>query len=309
MAAMKRIIYLFSIVSILSGLTGCSDNDFEKPHYSTEASTKFAQSIINGTENYFGHIKSDEVKTLSQGVTLLDMSYVNYYGYAVRMMVYKVVLGGNISLEVTIPDDNSMTKLQPLSEQVAAMDLRPTTSVLGAVNGDAVNAAKIEPQGIVYRDGNAIKGSFNDTTGGFFAILNDGSAGIYDQSNYSTVKSSIKSAIGTRTRILSRGYSLAQTDTSAAARTAVGVSADGGTVYLVVVDGVYFFYSNGIKIEDLASVMIACGASDAALLDAGNNTTLIYRNELSDNLFEVYNTPSNNNIEQSIINGLAIVEK
>lgn len=301
---------LYNLISLLVAVAAISCNPAEIPEspYSLETSTKFAKTIVENTPGHFGHIKSDEEFNITQGVTLLNMEYVNASGYAVRMMIYKVMLGGSATLAVTTPDDlNSFGTLQTISEQAAAMDKRDADYVLGAINGDSYSAATGQPNGIVYRDGVGVKTTFANDKCGFFAMLKDGSAGIFTQEDYSSVKNSIVEALGTNAQILSEGYTMPQSDTSAAARTAVGVSADGTTVYLVVVDGVYFFYSNGITTNDLAAVMKACGASDAALLDAGESTTLVRRN-LQDE-FEVFNTPFNNGLEKPVANGLAIVER
>lgn len=301
---------LYNVILPLVAATTISCNPAEIPEspYSLETSTKFAKTIVENTPGYFGHIKSDEEYNISQGVTLLNMEYVNANGYAVRMMVYKVMLGGTATLAVTTPDDlNSIGTLQTISEQAAALDKRDADYVLGAINGDSFSASTGQPNGIVYRDGVGVKTTFSNAKGGFFAMLKDGSAGIFTQEDFSSMKNSIVEALGTTNQILLDGYALPQTDTSAAARTAVGVSEDGTCVYLVVVDGVYFFYSNGITTNDLAAVMKACGANNAALLDAGDSTTLVRRN-LQDE-FEVFNSPFNNGLEKPVANGLAIVER
>ena len=57
-------------------------------------------------------------------------------------------------------------------------------------------------------------------------------------------------------------------------RTAIGVSQDGKTVYLMVVDGRNFYYSNGADLYDLMNLMSACGAGDALNLDGGGSSTL-----------------------------------
>ena len=57
-------------------------------------------------------------------------------------------------------------------------------------------------------------------------------------------------------------------------RTAIGVSQDGKEVYLMVVDGRNFYYSNGADLYDLTNLMSACGACDALNLDGGGSSTL-----------------------------------
>lgn len=297
------------ILAIAATLAACSKTDsFNDPTpYSLATSSKLAGKIVSGAPDCFGHIKSDKVTNLAQGVELLDLAYLNKTGYAMRLYMYKVVLGG-ADIKVVMPENGgNLGKIQPLSEQTAAMNA--TDMVLGSVNGDSYSASNLYPAGIVYRDGNALKTSFTDAKGGFFATLKDGSAIVAESSSYSTYRLSIMNAIGTKSRILDGGYPSPQSDAKAAARSFVGVSEDGMTVFLGVVDGVYFYYSNGITVSDLASILKAAGAHNAALLDSGACTTLVARDDFGEKLFYVKNTPSNNGIEESVVNGLAIIQK
>lgn len=59
------------------------------------------------------------------------------------------------------------------------------------------------------------------------------------------------------------------------ARTAVGASADGTKLYLVVVEGSY--YSKGMTQEELADFMISIGAANAVNLDGGGSSTISAR--------------------------------
>lgn len=292
---------------LLAGCTlllACNKGDlFEKSQYSLETSTRMARDLVAGAPDYFGHIKSDKVTNLSQGVSLLDLSYLNKNGYAMQLYLYKVVLG-TATLAVALPPEGEKTA--PVSVQAEA--LNGGTLVLGAVNGDAFSAKDKSPLGIVYRDGTGIKTTFSDDKAGFFATLKDGTAVIGDQDDYGTYRRSLQNAIGTRGRILEGGYPVPDTQNKAEARTFVAVSADGMTVWTGVVDGVYFYYSNGITLTDLATVLLAAGASDAALLDGGNVTTLVRRDDLGEQLFPVVNSPSDNGKAYDTANALAIIE-
>jgi exopolysaccharide biosynthesis protein len=59
-------------------------------------------------------------------------------------------------------------------------------------------------------------------------------------------------------------------------RTALGVSADGRTLYLLVVDGRQPGHSVGMTLPELADAMIALGADDALNLDGGGSTAMVY---------------------------------
>jgi exopolysaccharide biosynthesis protein len=108
--------------------------------------------------------------------------------------------------------------------------------------------------------------------------------------------------------LLQNGYVLGQTDNSTLARAAVGISEDGNEVYLLVVDGGDFFYSNGIGCNDLALLMKGCGAHDALAISSGNNVTAVWRNMRSENLFDLLNKPANKGVEAPIAGGILIVQ-
>ena len=92
------------------------------------------------------------------------------------------------------------------------------------------------------------------------------------------------------------------------AKAAVGVDKDGMTIYLAVVDGGNYFYSNGITNSDMAQLMKGCGAANAMILNTGNNVSAFTRDEDSIDLFTVINKPSNDGLEAAIGNGLMILQ-
>ena len=62
-------------------------------------------------------------------------------------------------------------------------------------------------------------------------------------------------------------------------RTAVGVSVDGNTVWLVAVDGRQPRYSEGMTLAELAAVFVDLHADAALNLDGGGSTTLVMESE------------------------------
>lgn len=286
----------------LTAISCRTGDKFEQVPYSLKTSTKMAGEIVRGTPGYFGHIKHDKVSNLAQGVSLLDLSCLNMNGYSVQIYLYKIVLG-SATLGVAVPSGDKKADLP----SVMAAGLNNEVTVLGAVNGDA-QAADKSALGIVYRNGTSVKSTFSDEKGGFFAILKDGTAVIANQADYATYRTSLYNAIGTRDQILTDGYPVTEEKPLEAARTFVAVSQDGMTVWMGVVDGVYFYSSNGISRSDLAALLKAAGAWNAALLNAGDVTTLIKRDDLGEKLFPVLNSPSNNGIEKESVNALAIIE-
>lgn len=81
-------------------------------------------------------------------------------------------------------------------------------------------------------------------------------------------------------------------------RTAVGISRDSATVYLVVVDGRQEA-SVGMTLEELATAMIALGAFEALNLDGGGSTALVVRDS-------IVNVPSDPNGERPVGNAIVV---
>jgi exopolysaccharide biosynthesis protein len=85
-------------------------------------------------------------------------------------------------------------------------------------------------------------------------------------------------------------------------RTAAGVSRDGRTLWLVVVDGRQPGWSVGMTLPELAELMIGLGAYDAVNLDGGGSSTLIYRSGPAAETF--VNRPSDKSGFRPVANAL-----
>lgn len=282
---MKKHIFTSVVLGILAfAAVSCNSDEFEKPdYYQQVASTKLGQQIVDGATDYIAHVKKDVQTKVAQGVTRLDMSYINQNGHAMQLFLYKVSLGP-VSLIASTANTTEKTDL--LTNMCIEVENQGKYTVLGAVNG-----------------GNALgKGDV------FFATLKDGSAVCLPTSEYASVSANVTMGYSGTAHLLQNGYVLGQTDNSTLARTAIGVSEDGNEVYLLVVDGGDFFYSNGIGCNDLALLMKGCGAHNALALASGNNVTAVWRNMRSANLFDLLNKPANKGVEAAIAGGILIVQ-
>lgn len=74
-------------------------------------------------------------------------------------------------------------------------------------------------------------------------------------------------------------------------RTAVGLSADGNTLFLVAVDGRQEGHSQGATLAELGTLLKALGAHDAVNLDGGGSTAMVVKDS-STGVFSVVNRPS-----------------
>lgn len=279
--------YIFKLIlpiTLAFVVISCNSDEFEEPdYYQQVASTKLGQQIVDGSSNYIAHVKNDVQTKVTQGLTRLEMGYLNQNGHAMQMFMYKVSLGP-VSLVASSPDKDEKTGL--LTDMVSAIENQGKYTVLGAVSG-----------------GNALgKGDV------FFATLNDDTAVCLPASEYESVRSKIKMGYSGTAHLIKDGYVLSQNDNATLARSAVGVSENGNDIFLVVVDGGDFFYSNGIKCSDLALLMKGCGVSDAIALGSGNSVTAVWRNIRSEALFDLLNKPANKGVQAGVAGGIVIVQ-
>ncbi len=282
---MKKHILTSAILGILAfAAVSCNSDEFAKPEYYQQvATTKLGQQIIDGCSGYIAHVKKDVQTKVTQGVTRLDMGYLNQNGHAMQLYLYKVTLGP-VSLIASAPKDGEKTAL--LSTMCTDVENQGKYTVHGAITG-----------------GNALgKGDV------FFAILNDDSAICLPTDEYEALSSKVKMGYSGTAQLLQNGYVLGQTDNATSARAAVGVSENGNEVYLLVVDGGDFFYSNGIGCNDLALLMKGCGAYNALALNSGNPVTAIWRNMRSADIFDLLNKPANKGVEAEVAGGILIVQ-
>ena len=95
--------------------------------------------------------------------------------------------------------------------------------------------------------------------------------------------------VGGSDQVLTAGKITAGED-ARAPRTSAGVTADGKTLILLVVDGRRDDWSAGFTLKELAAEMKAQGCQDAINLDGGGSSTMVRK--LPNGRFKVINTPS-----------------
>lgn len=291
----------------------------EYAKFDTTAETAWGQSIVNGSNGYVAHVKSDKTYTLANGVDVLEMAFLADDGLAMQMFLFKIALSDRITLRTTLANDKDAVGTgQTIMKQLEAMQ-KNGKKVLGGTNADFFNTTTYIPYGVCYRDGVAVKTSFSREDCNVFAVLEDNSAHCLTTEEYPLYKANTKNPIreavcGRSTLLLKNGEQLDQSSNTMPVatmepRTAIGVSQDGKEVYLMVVDGRNFYYSNGADLLDLMNLMSACGASDALNLDGGGSSTFIAKDIESGEL-KLLNWPTDNGgVMRKVATGLAIVEQ
>ncbi|MCE9578708.1 MAG: phosphodiester glycosidase family protein [Deltaproteobacteria bacterium] len=181
-----------------------------------------------------------------------------------------------------------------------------------AVNGDYFAVAGFAPAGLAMGNAIAWPGSSDDATSGFvrFARIGEATTAAISPPAEVIAPADLDPAtqvvIGGRPMLLVGGQPPASFDCADAEaapctrgpRTAVALSADGHTLWLVVVDG-WQAGSIGVTAAELASFCQgALGASDALLLDGGSASTMVVGGALA-------STPSDG-VERAVANHLGV---
>ena len=303
----KYIFLLITLISITSTL-GCSTNEYVT-EYVLEPKTAVGEKLVNGTD-LFGHIFSDTTYTVTNGVEATEIQYLSQKGLAMKVFVMEVDLSNsNVSMAASMPNNQNSFAMQRMTVQAENADTEENR-VWAGINADFYNMTTGVPQGIVYRNGTAVKTTFQDAVCTYFAITDDGKAIVAGQDRYPELKDRIKEAVGGRVWLVQDGGVVKQTNSAVEPRTTIGVSEDGTGVYIFVVDGRNFHYSNGMSYDELGQCLKALGAYNAINLDGGGSSTFFIRNTpaFDDDRFEIRNWPSDNGgKERAVANGLLIL--
>lgn len=244
---------------------------------------------------------------LAPGVKEKHYSFEGKDGKKVESFVVDVdVQNPSVAIEAGTPNDGTAFGLQPVRQQASAAN-GENHKIVAAVNADFYNMATGEPEGVVYKDGHALKAQYASFEK-FFGLKKSGEAVIGDAATYEGMKDQLQEALGGNAILVKNGQidQTPQTGADKEPRTAVGIKAD-GDVFFAVIDGRQDPYSDGISMPDLAQLMINLGAVQALNLDGGGSSTFTTRELGSDNL-EVDNQPSDR-AERSVANSWLIVSK
>ena len=292
------------------------------------ASTEYGRKLVYAMGSYIKSVTSDTYRQLTDGVSSYEMSCTLTDSWGKEnapkkrnIFLFEVDMTRATILATLKDDDNANIKSRiEMSQQISALQShRPNLTVWGGTNGDFFDEDEEGSeiwtlQGVLYRGGTCLKNSFAQTINTVFAVFKDGTAKSMSQAEYNTVSAQIQEAIGGRQHLIKGGVIVDFPDTDAGhkqdPRTAVGTSANGKTVWILVVDGRQEQHATGsysVSYDVIARILKAAGARDAINLDGGGSSTFIVR-KASGDTFEMRNKPSNTGrTERAVLDGLAIV--
>lgn len=307
-------LFLLFLIALSTGFVACSD-DLEtiEPYESFVAvpKTETGKRLVDET-GLISTIYQDTSYTVVDGLQATELHYLSAAGVAMKISVFEIDLTNpDIVIEASTPNNSPAFGRQQMTVQAGFED-REGHKVWGGINGDFFDAESGTPRGILYKEGMAIRTIFPDIYTTFFGILENGKAVAGNRSIYESVEGELMEAVGARAPLVTDGILVPQTDFTVEPRTCIGVSEDGNTVYVMVVDGRNFHYSNGMNYETLGTFMRALGAYNAVNLDGGGSSTFFVRNTptFAENRFEIRNWPSDNGgQERAVANGLLFISK
>ena len=251
--------------------------------------------------------ESDYYKIFSSTESILAPGITQVINYATtadnKQIVYYVatvdVTRDDVTIMANYKDNNpgGGWGMQRVEDQANALlnnykGTNENFNVIVATNADGYNMSTGKPGGLLVMDGVEWHPVDGD---GFFAILKDGSAMIGTKEEYATYKNEIKEAVGAFGATLVKDGKMAVNKNSSyyssrASRTAIGITAD-GKVVMMVLDGRQEPFSAGGSMEEIAQIMLDAGCVEAVNLDGGGSTTYLSKPEGSDKL-QLVNRPS-----------------
>lgn len=308
---MKLKYMLLGLVSL--HLLSCNDNDDQFTVYEGTANTEIGKVLLEKTETVMAMIKKDSSYTVTEGVKTTEVEFLSFDGYAKKMFISEIDLTTEgLTIEASTPNNSPAFGMQKMTEQAIYEDA-VGHQVWAGINGDFFDTGNGIPRGIVYKEGTAIKTSMDSSVSTWFAINNDGTASIGSRSEFSGANARFVEAVSGRATLVQDGLVYKWgSDVPLEPRTAIGVSEDGLKVYMLVVDGRNFTYSNGIDYQHMSEIFLALGAYDAINLDGGGSSTFFTRttSDFTDDRFEIRNWPSDNGgAERNVANGLLVIKQ
>jgi hypothetical protein len=312
---------LMPFAAALLAFAACEEYDQSCYYPAPDPKSDIGKALTANTE-YIYSIYNDDSYQLHQGVEVTELAYLNNEGRSMRTFWYKIDLTNPaISLECVTPNNNNFVSgaNEVLSTMLSHVD-KPGHKVLGGINTDFGGGAG--PQGAYWKGGECLKdkfGAIENRPRFFVSISKDKKVEIGTEAEYKGYVaengSDISELFCGSPKLVEDGKVNVtipnDLDGESHPRTAIGIMPDKTTVYLMVVDGRRYTYSNGMYLSVLADMFKALGCEHALNLDGGGSSTFIVagEGELGNPArMQVKNWPNDGGgVERLLHNGLAII--
>ena len=298
-------------------MCACEAEDTAVHYPAPQPISRIGKALVGKTTQIASLFK-DSTYTLHSGVTVTELAYLDWTGKPMRTFNFEIDLNDPaVTIANVTPDDKPIGMgSATLTRMLETVD-SPGNRVLGGTNTDFGSEANKAPQSVFWHEGICYKNNFtayHNRPRSFFYLSKNKVAGTGTEAEYSDIiaQIEIREAFGGSSEFVRGGQpmNIAEPDLSGInPRTMVGVSQDGKTVYLVVVDGRRYTWSNGMQFPEMRDYMIAIGSWSAINADGGGSSTFAVRApEGAPARFTVRNWPNDaGGIERQLFNGLAII--
>ncbi len=269
----------------------------ENPYYSVFSST--GSNLAPGVSQSINYAYTVDNKQIAYYVSTVDITrkdvsiHANYNGNdpSTGWAMSRVM--------------DQMLAAQDRHADPASPNYIPNYNVVAGVNGDFFNMSTGKPSGALVMEGVP----YHPANGRcFFAVLKDGTPVIGTGADWAAIADNVQEAVGGSEVIVRDGEictaKSANYKNNRASRTAVGITAD-GQVVIMVLDGRQEPFSAGGSLEEVAQIMLDAGCVTALNLDGGGSSTFVSKAEGSDDL-SVVNRPSDG-FQRSVSSSLVVV--
>lgn len=279
---------------------------------------KLAGDFTEIKENKYYSVYQTETTTLAPGI----VQKINYAKAADgKTMVFYTATGditnSNVSVFANYNNNNPAGgwAMQRVIDQANAAQAKygnpesdkyiENFNIVASINGAGYDMYTGEPSGILVMDSK----TYHPIDGhGFFAILDDGTAMIGTMEQYNALVAErpgrVKEAIATFGDLIRDGQIVAVDHGDRASRTAVGITATGKVVFMVL-DGRQGDLSCGGDMREIAQIMYEAGCVVAVNLDGGGSSTYVAKQPGEDEL-SIVSKPSDG-ISRSVSTSLYMV--
>ena len=285
---MKRFwITLIGCTAVLAACQKLPSGPGDIPDTPYQPRTELGKKVAGAAS--VAHIYADSTFLIARGVDETDI-HLQTMDYKVEhVFILRIDLSApGLKMRVVLPDDRdsySIGARQTPTEMISYID-KPGRRVAAAVNADFWDTSNGKTRGPIHRDGSVLKDDFfysptlSDQAISFFGFDYDGKPVIRDSTEYRALKETLRDATGSGVAIVRDG--LVPTDFSAYSpwrhpRNVVGYTADGKTLYFMIVDGRQPTWSEGMLYEEMGEIMKSLGCVWSSNLDGGGSAQLVIR--------------------------------
>lgn len=268
---------------------GGDDDTIENGYYSV-FSTEHSV-LAPGIEQDINYAQTADGKQIVYYVATVDVTRDDV-DILVNYKDNKAPVGSNIGLQTVEDQVAALVENYRKKTDENGKPLYENFNAIVATNGAGYNITNGTPAGLVVMEGVE---HYPVGAPGFFAILKDGTAMIGTEKDYVEHKEKVKEGIAAFGSVLVKDGKVNVTKSpnytgSRASRTAIGITAE-GKVVMMVLDGRQLPRSAGGAMEEIAQIMLEAGCVQAVNLDGGGSTTYLSKPAGSDEI-ELVNTPS-----------------